>query len=81
METQLYRPTTGTEGEIFQELWCHRCSKDTEAEPCQILDWTMVLAIDHPDYPKEWVWGDDDVPQCTAFSAATGAGPGSREEA
>lgn len=73
-----YRPSNGTEGEIFMERWCFRCSRDAafrNGKPeygCQILAATFVFDLDDPEYPKEWVRQstDDEWPgtaRCTAF--------------
>lgn len=71
--TKPYRPSNGTEGEIFQSAWCQKCSRDnydpdTGEGGCYILIFSMAYGIDHPDYPKEWVQ-DEAGPRCTAFSA------------
>lgn len=65
-----YRPSNGTEGEFFQEAWCYRCARDTEARPCSILTRTMAFNIEENGYPKEWIrdvgpWPGN--PRCTAF--------------
>lgn len=71
-ETKPYRPSNGTEGEIFQSQFCERCEKDRyESRPCLILGRIMALNINEPGYPKEWVrdvgveWPGN--PRCTAF--------------
>lgn len=72
---ELYRPSNGTEGECFIRGWCAVCrhdraARDSRGEPgdgCDILAWTMAVDIDSPKYPKEWRYGDDGQPICTAF--------------
>lgn len=79
--TKPYRPSNGTEGMIFFEEWCFRCKKDDlfrcedpdkSTTRCDILDKTMALDSDDPEYPKEWVYDPGKIdegghPQCTAF--------------
>lgn len=72
-----YRPSNGTEGAGFQDYYCSRCARDAafretdyEGDPalgCQILAATFRYAVDHPDYPKEWI-EDERGPRCTAFT-------------
>ena len=63
-----YRPSNGTEGEIFQEHFCYRCTKDSEASPCDILGRSFWNDLGDPDYPTEWIENDDGSnPRCTAF--------------
>ncbi len=76
MATRPYRPSNGTGGDLFYADWCAKCRKDaewrdTEANPCEILNRTLIYDIGEPEYPAEWV--QDDVPgwntnpRCTAF--------------
>lgn len=79
---QKYRPGTGTEGAIFIESWCGQCERDhgmmkglpleecDDNQICQIIGDSYLLAVDHPDYPKEWQYGPDGQPRCTAFVEA-----------
>jgi len=60
-----FRPSNGTEGEVFIGHWCCNCQRDVD-EGCPILGATFSFDIDHPDYPKEWV-RDETGPKCTAF--------------
>jgi hypothetical protein len=69
-----YRPSNGTEGEMFQEAWCAQCEADRafrddpeRADGCPIIANVMALAIDDPDYPPAWVYGPDGQPICSAF--------------
>ncbi len=62
-----YRPSNGTEGELFQEEFCYRCKLDDCDEGCDILLNTMIFGIKNEDYPKEWVFDEDGRPTCTAF--------------
>lgn len=73
-----FRPSNGTEGDIFTHHWCHHCERDRAfreaeaageiAEGCPILANTMAYDIDHPSYPKEWIYGTDREPKCTAYT-------------
>ena len=69
-----YRPSNGTEGSCFTSQWCDICARDkfdetTDIdEACTILGDTLIMEVEHPDYPKEWICEDDGgKPQCTAF--------------
>lgn len=53
-----YRPSNGTEGNIFMAAWCNRCFKESG---CTILTGAMFGKS-----PKQWVQ-DDDGPRCTSF--------------
>jgi hypothetical protein len=69
-----YRPSNGTEGEMFMSDWCFRCERDKDGD-CDILARTLAFNVDDPRYPKEWVckWAPADdgfplpIPRCTAF--------------
>ncbi|BAS55304.1 hypothetical protein NIES2135_54180 [Leptolyngbya boryana NIES-2135] len=58
-----YRPSNGTEGEIFMRRWCERCEKDVN-EDCSILAQSMLGEVDEWQY-----WGDK--PLCTAWEKRT----------
>lgn len=76
-----YRPANGTEGDIFISQWCSHCQNDKalregcavnwmdDFERCDIIDKTMLFNVDDPEYPSEWVYGEDGQPCCTAFVA------------
>lgn len=73
-----YRPSNGTAGCAFDDDWCDHCARDAEfrkdwdnADPaigCQILADTLVYDVTDPKYPKEWIYGADGQPRCTAFT-------------
>lgn len=82
MATEPYRPSNGTEGEIFMSCFCHRCELDKgfrenpeEFDSCPIVADAFAYSIDDPSYPKEWVRDEDaDImliggngARCTAF--------------
>jgi hypothetical protein len=68
---QPYRPSNGTEGMMFMERWCSKCSQDTEESPCEILTSAMVFGITDKGYPREWAYDKEGRPFCTAFTDAT----------
>lgn len=61
---QPYRPSNGSEGDIFQETFCYRCHN---SPICPIPNMTRAVDVDHKDYPKEWKFDSDGKPTCTAF--------------
>lgn len=61
-----YRPSNGTEGEIFMSAFCYQCARHTEDEPCSILGLMLALDIDSESYPPELVKVNGQ-PLCTAF--------------
>lgn len=67
-----YRPSNGTEGDIFMDAWCGRCRHDDYdgGKYCPIIGRTMAHEINEADYPTEWQYGDDGQPKCTAFELA-----------
>ena len=62
-----YQPANGTEGECFMEAWCHHCEREGGSKVCGILTNTMVYDVTDVNYPKEWIYGADGIPACTAF--------------
>lgn len=68
MSKRKYRPSNGTEGEMFMERFCYQCVHEEygESELCDILTRTMIYDVEDDKYPDEWVYGDDG-PVCTAF--------------
>ena len=72
MKTTPYQPSNSTDGELFQQQWCHRCARDAydyesnTGKQCNILVRTMAYNIGDKQYPVEWI-KDDDGPRCTAF--------------
>ncbi len=59
-----YRPSNGTEGEMFMERWCHECLKEPD---CDIPSLAMLFDIEDLEYPGEWQYGANGQPKCTAF--------------
>lgn len=74
-ETELYRPSNGTEGEIFMAQFCQHCERDRYASrPCSIIGRTMALNVNEMGYPTEWIKDVDQWPgnpRCTAFRERT----------
>jgi hypothetical protein len=77
-----YRPSNGTEGDIFMSRFCHRCARDVEFRDdpeegvsCPILLAAFAYYTSDPHYPKEWVRDEDAErgliggkgARCTAF--------------
>lgn len=64
-----YRPSNGTDGEIFMDRFCWHCTRHCETAPCEILHRSLIHGVDDDEYPKEWVkderTGD---PFCKAFT-------------
>lgn len=72
-EVKLYRPSNGTEGEIFMDAWCGKCAKfercpEVGGRHCDIQMRSFIHGIDEPEYPGEWRHDKDGEPYCTAFS-------------
>lgn len=77
-----YRPSNGTEGDFFHDNWCRQCARDKamrdgvdvfdcdDNELCEIIRLTFAHDVDDPEYPKEWQYGKDGQPCCTAFVPA-----------
>lgn len=74
-----YRPSNGTEGEIFFDHWCRHCARDKamregcdfeevdDNESCEIIAATMAFDVDENGYPGEWQYSPEGQPYCTAF--------------
>lgn len=59
-----YCPSNGTEGDIFQEIYCDKCAKQYH---CKIIFRSQIYRQEDPLYPKEFVIGEDGQPTCTKF--------------
>ena len=62
---QPWRPSNGTEGDIFISNVCRACKRNEQE--CDIIGLSMAYNKDDPEYPDEWVYGDDGQPQCKSF--------------
>ena len=68
MTREPYRPSNGTEGDIFYSAWCAKCTRDSGPDDaCDILVNIYALPIDDPAYPVEWREDGPSGPRCTAF--------------
>lgn len=64
-----YRPSNGTEGDMFEGQFCNRCHRDQdENDPCEIRLLTHGLRTDEAGYPTEWIYDRNGRPTCTAFN-------------
>ena len=70
-ETKKYRPSNGTEGEMFCDDFCYHCihcDPDPEGKKqCEILLRSLCYDIDDPEYPIEWTYNEKDEPTCTNY--------------
>jgi len=65
-----YRPSNGSDGELFMLEFCYRCERYDEDTGCPILFASMAYDLGDAEYPKEWVKEDDgSEARCTAFQA------------
>lgn len=70
---QPYQPSNGTEGEVFWSEWCCKCSKDkamregADIDDCDDNEVCSILAASFRGEAKEWVYGPNGQPMCTAF--------------
>ena len=64
---QKWRPSNGTEGEIFASSWCGNCTKWKSDDGCRIRAATMFFSLDDPEYPKQWRIGESGQPECSAY--------------
>lgn len=72
---QQYEPSNGMEGSVFHEEFCCRCERDKEMNgTCHAEgreagddDWCSILGASFRGEAKEWVYGPDGHPTCTAF--------------
>lgn len=73
-----YRPSNGSEGEIFYHAWCAECAHDdiyrrTQENGCPIWADALAYASDDPNYPKQLVWDTDGQPVCKGFEVLRSA--------
>lgn len=77
-----YRPSNGTEGELFMSSWCCHCQRDKamrdglpddecdDSELCSIIADTLAYKVEDPEYPTAWQYAKDGQPCCTQFIEA-----------
>ncbi|TXN80621.1 hypothetical protein [Methylobacterium sp. WL8] len=65
-----YRPSNGTEGDVFENVWCSGCRRQTlpDGNGCLIQLRAWACDLGDENYPPEWIYGADGQPCCTAFS-------------
>ena len=65
-----YQPSNGSEGEFFIDQYCMKCvncDPDPDGEKqCEILMRSLSYSVKDPEYPSEWIYGEDGKPTCTA---------------
>ena len=70
---QPYQPSNGTEGEVFWSEWCRKCSRDSamradaDLDDCDDNEQCEILDASFRGEAKEWLFGTDGQPICTAF--------------
>lgn len=71
MKGEKYRPSNGTEGEAFTSTYCmncFHCDPNPEGEKqCEIMMRTFLYYTNDPEYPKEWIYDENNNPICTAW--------------
>lgn len=72
---QKYRPSNGSEGDVFYGNWCVDCACEAahRADPalgdgCLILAASYAFDIDEECYPAEWQYSPAGQPCCTAHT-------------
>ena len=65
-----YRPSNGTEGDMFMSQFCHKCIKfphsPESVRQCGIYFKTMCYTLADKKYPHQWQIKEDG-PVCTAY--------------
>lgn len=61
-----YRPSCGTEGHLFMNAWCLKCSK-WDGGNCHIALATCAFDVDDPEYPNQWQYNENGQPICLEF--------------
>jgi hypothetical protein len=64
--SRAYRPSNGTEGEVFMEDWCFRCTKNANQD-CPIIGASLAFDLEDANYPSQLVYDAKGKPCCTAF--------------
>ncbi len=65
--SEKYRPKSVPEMNSFLSLFCERCSKDSDEDPCEILIDVYSFHSDHQRCPKEWTFDPWGYPMCGEF--------------
>lgn len=73
MSGESYRPSNGTEGMMFEDKFCCNCIHEKYChtgvhgdKTCEIQLRAFMFDQRDKEYPKEWVYDDNDKPTCTA---------------
>jgi len=65
------QPSNGTEGMIFTDKYCMNCincdPNPNGKKQCMILCNSMAYSINDKEYPKEWVYDENDKGICTSY--------------
>ena len=83
---QQYIPANGSEGEAFFSWWCTQCQRDksmregADLDDCDDDEKCEIIAASFRGEAKEWVYGPDGQPMCTAFVSAGTSVPAPRCE-
>ena len=68
---QLYRPSNGTEGMVFQENFCDHCIHENPdpngKKKCDIVTAAMCFYPTDKEYPNEWRYDALGYPTCTKY--------------
>lgn len=67
-----YRPSNGTEGELFFGAYCADCTRQRTEHGCSIARRALFHNVREEGYPNEWIYGHDGQPACTAFEEGGG---------
>lgn len=69
-EPKKYRPSNGTEGEIFMNNYCDHCIHEKWShtqchgdKQCDILSTAFITG----EYVPEWIYNENGKPTCTAY--------------
>lgn len=71
-----FRPSNGTEGDIFMdsfcfncihERWTHRQNEDRDEDKCEIMSRSLLYDANDDRYPKEWVYNEEGWPVCAKW--------------
>lgn len=63
-----YRPSNGTEGDIFMCKFCYQCIYDNNDDVlCDLIMASMEFDVNEKGYPEEWTYDEQGKPTCTKF--------------
>ena len=65
---QKYRPSNGTEGDLFIELWCEQCAHNL-SDGCSIITDSLCYDVTHPNYPNALQYAPNGQPCCKAYTS------------